>query len=208
MSTPSARRGIEMLRFFLPASLLLLSACSAVPASQSRDAQHNLAEIQARLAAAYLQEDRYGLALNKAEQAIAADPSYAPAYATLALIRIALRQDELAGEAYQKALHYAPQDPELQNAYGVYLCRRQAYATAEAAFLRAAQDPLYMTPVMALTNAGICASRAGAHEKAIGYLQQALQRDPQSSRAASALNALEQNDHEGRAQTTTLEVSR
>lgn len=208
MSIPSVRRGTEMLRLLLPMSLLLLAACSAAPTASSGDAQHNLAEIQARLASAYLQENRYALALDKAEQAIAADPQYAPAYATLALIRIALGQDELAGQAYQKALRYAPQDPELQNAYGVYLCRRQEYAAAEAAFLQAAQDPLYVTPAMAFTNAGICASHAGAHEQALQYLQQALQRDPQSTRAASALQALQQDASAASAPAPTFEVSR
>jgi len=207
MWIPSVRRATEMVRLLLPISLVLLTACSVAPTSPAGDAQHNLAEIQARLAAAYLQENRYALALDKAEQAVAADSHYAPAYATLALIRIALGQDELAGQAYQKALRYAPQDPELQNAYGVYLCRRQEYAAAEAAFLRAAQDPLYVTPAMALTNAGICASRAGAYEQATDYLQQALQRDPQSGRAASALSALHKNASDVQAQTTTLEVS-
>jgi type IV pilus assembly protein PilF len=208
MWIPFVQRGTEMLRLLFPISFLWLAACGATPTSPTGDAQHNLAEIQARLASAYLQENRYALALDKAEQAIAADPQYAPAYATLALIRIALGQDELAGQAYQKALRYAPQDPELQNAYGVYLCRRQEYAAAEAAFLQAAQDPLYVTPAMAYTNAGICASRAGAREQALQYLQQALQRDPQSTRAASALHALQQNASAAPAPTTTLEVTR
>ncbi|MGA1562007.1 MAG: tetratricopeptide repeat protein [Gammaproteobacteria bacterium] len=176
-----------------------------MPSSSSADAQHNLAEIQARLAAAYLQEGRYALALDKAEQAIAADARYAPAYSTLALIRIALGQDDLAGAAYTQALRYAPEDPELQNAYGVYLCRRGEYVAAETAFLRAIQDPLYVTPAMALTNAGICASRSGARDEAMRYLQQALQRDPQSMRAAAALNTvLGRSDQP---QETKLEVS-
>ena len=141
MSIRSVRLGTEMVRSLFLLSLVWLSACSVVPSSSSADAQHNLAEIQARLAAAYLQEGRYALALDKAEQAIAADARYAPAYSTLALIRIALGQDDLAGAAYTQALRYAPEDPELQNAYGVYLCRQQDYVRAEAAFMRAAQDP-------------------------------------------------------------------
>jgi type IV pilus assembly protein PilF len=205
MSIRSVRLGTEMVRSLFLLSLVWLSACSAVPSSSSADAQHNLAEIQARLAAAYLQEGRYALALDKAEQAIAADARYAPAYSTLALIRIALGQDDLAGAAYTQALRYAPEDPELQNAYGVYLCRRGEYVAAETAFLRAIQDPLYVTPAMALTNAGICASRSGARDEAMRYLQQALQRDPQSMRAAAALNTvLGRSDQP---QETKLEVS-
>jgi Tfp pilus assembly protein PilF len=61
---------------------------------------------------------------------------------------------------------------------------------------------------MAFTNAGICASRAGAREQAMQYLRQALQRDPQSSRAASALHALQQDASAAPAPTTTLEVAR
>ena len=47
------------------------------------------------------------------------------------------------------------------NNYGRFLCQNRRYEEAEAIFIRAADNPLYNTPEIPFTNAGICASASG-----------------------------------------------
>ncbi len=201
-------RALKMRNILKASLLLLLGGCASQGAPQHADSQRTLAEIQTRLAAAYLQEGRYALALDKAQQAVRADAGYAAAYSTLALIRSELGQDALAGEAYAQALSHAPEDPELQNAYGVYLCRQQDYSKADAAFMQAVANPLYATPAMALTNAGVCALQAKRQGEAQRYLQRALQIDPTAVRARQALDSISSEGHAAPAGDAQREVAR
>ena len=51
-------------------------------------------------------------------------------------------------------------------------------AASRALFQRAASNPRYATPAVALTNAGVCARGAGELDKAERNLRAALQKDP------------------------------
>ena len=67
-----------------------------------------------------------------------------------------------------------PDSPEAQNALGAFFCRNKQQAKGEEMFLKAAANPLYRTPFVAYTNAGVCARSAGNLEQAERYLRQAL----------------------------------
>ena len=69
---------------------------------------------------------------------------------------------------YRRATELAPSNGAAANAYAAFLCSRQnRWADAEAYFPRAAADSTYLTPEVALTNAGVCARDAGQAEAAV-----------------------------------------
>ncbi|HEU5443832.1 MAG TPA: tetratricopeptide repeat protein, partial [Steroidobacteraceae bacterium] len=52
--------------------------------------------------------------------------------------------------------HLAPKNPDFQNNYAVYLCSVGRVEEGVQTFLRAAHNPLYLTPELAYDNAGVC----------------------------------------------------
>ncbi|MEE9575609.1 MAG: type IV pilus biogenesis/stability protein PilW, partial [Gammaproteobacteria bacterium] len=59
-----------------------------------------------------------------------------------------------------------------------FLCRESRFDEAEAAFLKAANNPLYATPEIAYSNAGSCAMNQGKLDIAETYFRDALQKNP------------------------------
>lgn len=132
------------------------------------------AEIYVKLGIAYMREGQYAIALRKLKQGLAADPKSADAHNVIALLYERLGEGRLAEEHYIRAVQLEPDNPFVRNAWGSFLCQQKKYAEAEAQFKRAVQNPLYPTPWVATTNAGLCARRAGDMAKAEQYFRQAL----------------------------------
>ena len=135
----------------------------------------NRAKIHTELGASYFQAGNPAVALEELRIALAADSSYYPAYSTRGLVRTALKEYDKAESDFQQALNIAPNDPEVNNNYGWYLCQTGKERQSIAYFLNALKSPLYETPERAYANAGTCALRAGDAEGAQGYLLQAVQ---------------------------------
>lgn len=135
--------------------LLILAACNSTPAQQ--DATPAATYVQ--LGMHYFKEGEYKAALIKLKRALEIDPHSADAHGGIAILYEQLGNLELAGEHYQRAVQANPSDPGLQNNYGAYLCKVDRYQEAEAHFMAAIKDPLYSTPEVAHTNAGICARK-------------------------------------------------
>jgi type IV pilus assembly protein PilF len=64
-------------------------------------------------------------------------------------------------------------DP-FRNARGSYFCRLGRFQDALQDFEQALANPLYPTPWVALTNAGLCLERSGDEVKAENYYRRAL----------------------------------
>ena len=60
----------------------------------------------------------------------------------------------------------------------MFLCRQNRWSDAEPYFKRAADNPHYTTPEIALANAGVCALNAGDREKAEENFRAALTKNP------------------------------
>lgn len=135
------------------------------------------AEINTRLGLGYLERGQLEVALEKLQIAVMEDPGHVPAHFALALLFEQLGDERNADRHYRAADRLAPDDGGVQNAYGVYLCRKREFGEADRHFRRAMQDPFYGTPEVALTNAGSCARRAGDESQAIDYLREALNID-------------------------------
>jgi type IV pilus assembly protein PilF len=141
--------------------------------AQAIDARRR-AEIKTNLAVEYYQRGNMVVALEELRNAIKADPAYTAAYNVQGLVFMELREDAQARQAFETALRYTPNDPEILNNYGWFLCLRKEHERAMDFFKRAQANPLYATPEKPLLNAGLCARFAGQNGEAEESLRRAL----------------------------------
>lgn len=132
------------------------------------------AKIHTDLGAAYLQDGKMAIALEELRMATTADPGYAPAYNVLGLIHMYLRENLLAEDSFRQALRLAPDDSDILNNYGWFLCQTSREKESVAYFLKALKNPLYSTPIKPYLNAGMCSARARDDVAAEDYLIKAL----------------------------------
>jgi type IV pilus assembly protein PilF len=165
----------------LIAALLLIAGCSSqttvetgpVTDSNTLDARHR-AELHTALAGEYYARGNYAVALAETRLAIKDDSKYFAAYNMQALIYMELREDVPAREAFDQALHISPNNPEVLNNFGWFLCLRSETQRGVDMMIRAASDTLYPTPEKAWLSAGLCLRRAGRNEEAEDALRRAV----------------------------------
>lgn len=126
----------------------------------------------------YMNRGQYEVALGKLKKAVREDPTYAPAQTVLAVLYEQIGEQDLAGRHYKKAFEAAPKDGDVNNNYGVYLCKTGKEKEAIEHILLALEDPFYTSPAIALTNAGSCALGAGHYTQADEFLRRALKFEP------------------------------
>jgi type IV pilus assembly protein PilF len=167
-----------------------------VPDANEDSEERRRARIRTELATGYYQQRNMSVALDELRQAIAADGSYAPAFGLLGLIYMDLRENSKADESFQRALKLAPNDSELNNNYGWFLCQTERSKQSFDYFIRATRNPLYPTPDKPLHNAGICALRAGDETLGETYLKQSFQANSRNPVAMFQLSEfyLKRND--------------
>lgn len=162
------------------------SAASVIPESTEETEQRRRARIRLELASKYYQQGNYTVALDELRQALEVDPGYAPAYGMLGLVYMDLGDRDRAEDSFQRALQLRPNDPDLNNGYGWFLCQTGREQRSIEFFERALRDPLYRTPAKPLHNAGICSLRLGDEAQAEKYFLRAFEVDP--SNAIAMLN--------------------
>jgi type IV pilus assembly protein PilF len=135
----------------------------------------NPADVYIQLAVEYLRNNTYSVALQNAKKAVIVSPDYATAHNVLGVVYQRIGEREQAEKHFRKAVALDPRDPFALNAYGGFLCAGKRFDEADAMFRRALENPLYQTPWVALTNAGMCAAQAGRRDQAEAYLRKGLQ---------------------------------
>lgn len=164
-------------------AMALLAGCGALPpagvatdgaaaAPQSNAAAR--ARIHTELAAGYLARGQFSVALASVNQALGADPGFAPAHSILGLIRAELREDAQAEQALRRAIALQPSFSEAHNNLGHFLCQKGRTEEGLRHLEEALKNPLYATPEKALTNAGQCSLRRGDVAAAERHFQRAL----------------------------------
>lgn len=151
---------------------------SVMPPTAEESDQRRRARIRLELAASYYQQGNYNVALEELRQSLAIDPGYAPAYGMLGVIYMDLDDRARAEESFQRALRIAPDDSELNNNYGWFLCQTGRERASIEHFQRALRNPLYATPARPMHNAGICSMRVGDEAAAEAWFQRSFQVDP------------------------------
>ena len=146
----------------------------SVPRNQNSTDPKNRAKIHTELGAMYFQAGNMSVALDELRIALEADSSYVQAYSVRGLVYARLREAARAEADFRRALELSPNDPEVNNNYGWYLCDTGKERQSIAYFLNALKSSLYETPDRAYANAGTCALKAGDLDGAQNYLLQAL----------------------------------
>lgn len=159
-------------------AVCFLAGCAS--SSQVDDSESDArksAELNTQLGREYMSRGQYEIALEKLKKAVASDDDFAPAHTMLAVLYETIGEDENAGEHYAAAVKADPENGDVNNNYGSFLCRTGTTRGVDRYFEAALDDPFYRTPAVAMANAGNCAMKRGDQEKAEAYLRQALAYD-------------------------------
>jgi type IV pilus assembly protein PilF len=138
------------------------------------------AEIRLQLAASYYQNRQYQVAIDEANRALELDPKLAMGYSILGLIYMELDDRSLAEQNFNRALRLDPDNSEINNNYGWFLCRTGRERGSIDYFQRAAANRLYTTPALAWRNAGICSMQVKEYAAAEGFLRRSFELDAAS----------------------------
>jgi type IV pilus assembly protein PilF len=144
------------------------------------EAEHErqrVAETNVQLGLGYLKQGRVQGALEKLQKALDAEPDYAEAHSSIALVYEELQENDRAAKHFERALELNPDDGATHNNYAVFLCHIGKAKEAEPHFLAAIKSRGYPTPERAYENLGICAMETD-RAKAETYLRKALQMNP------------------------------
>ncbi len=158
---------------------MVLMACTSANSSSPNDSKPVVADplsrarVHTELAALYYQQGSMKTALDELATAVKIDPQYAPAYSMLGLVYMQLGEPGPADQNFQKAVSLAPNDPDIRNNYGLFLCDTRKYQKGLTQLDAALANPLYNTPMRALDNAARCAQDMGDAALASRYRQQA-----------------------------------
>lgn len=188
--------GVNKLSFGKLGLIALLSILAAGCASQQQKETEAL-NLKARarshtdLGAVYFQQRQLDVALEEFTLATKIDPDFGLAYNGLGLVHTALGQDDLAERNFRKALQLEPNNSESHNNFGSFLCGRNRIDESVKEFMEAVKNPLYATPAIAYTNAGICSLRKQDTVNAEIYFQRALEIDPLAALAAYQLASIQ-----------------
>ena len=152
------------------------------------------AQIRTELAAGYYERGQMDIALEELGNAKSINPSYPKIYNVYGLVYAMLGERTKAEENFKQALSLAPNDSEIRENWGAFLCGTGHPREALPEFERVLKDPLYKTPEIALINAGKCSAALGDGKAADEYLRRALTVSPGNPIAAYNLALLAYRD--------------
>jgi type IV pilus assembly protein PilF len=148
------------------------------------------AMIRTELAAGYYERGQMDIALEELGNARALDPTYPKIYNIYGLVYAMLGERVKAEESFRHAIALAPNDSEIRENWGAYLCGTGRAREAMPEFEQVLRDPLYKSPEIALINAGKCSVELGQTKNADEYFRRALAASPGNPIAAYNLALL------------------
>jgi type IV pilus assembly protein PilF len=148
------------------------------------------AAINVQLALEYMRLDKLAISREFIERALGQDPHNADVQATAGLVYERLEDMPKAERAFSAAAHLGRKDPSIENMYAGFLCRTHKVAEGEKLFRKVAHDPSYLTPEVALVNAGVCVHSAGDNIGAERYFREALNIHPNMAEGLFQLASL------------------
>jgi len=169
------------MRIALAAATLLLAACASQSTTETKQVTDNTpadgrrrAEVHTALAGEYYSRGNFPVALSETRLAIKDDPGYYGAYNMQALVLMELKEDGPARESFAQAMKLAPNNAEVLNNYGWFLCTRNEGARGLEFIQKASTDRMYPTPEKAFLSAGMCLKRMGRTAEAEEQLRRAV----------------------------------
>jgi type IV pilus assembly protein PilF len=152
-----------------------------LPTLSDQTSDQKRAQIRLQLAIGYFEQKQYTVALDEIKQALTSNPNFADAFSVRALIYMDMGETRLADENFQTAMRLAPNNPDLSNNYGWYLCQNERAGESIAYFEAALKNRSYQSPAKALNNAGMCSLKLrtpAGQAAAERYLTQSFQLEP------------------------------
>jgi type IV pilus assembly protein PilF len=179
--------------------LLALCACASQPEGPQADTgqivgevgdPRNRARIHVELAGVYYERSNFAIALEELRAAAAADVNYAPTYMMFGLVYTELREKGLAQSNLERALQLSPNDGDINQHYGWFLCQNGRESESIRYFLQAIRNPLYQTPWRSYSSAGVCSMRTKNIKDAEEFFARALKMEPDEPTALLQLGQI------------------
>jgi len=172
---------------------LMLAGCVTTASNSNQSVEQSpayRAKLHTELGATYFSRGAYVVALHELNTAISDDEDYAPAYGMLGLVYFHFHENDKAEINFRKALTLTPNDPDLLNNYGWFVCQARDPSKSISYFRHAWENPLYATPEKAYDNGGVCALKMGNPSAADEDFHEALKANPQDAIAIYQLAEL------------------
>ena len=185
----SARKTKFVLGFVAACACLALSGCASHKEAEKK--QNDASTYNTQLGISYLRQGDIPLAKEKLDRALKENPENPQVHSARAMLFDRLGQPAQADAEFKEALRLAPDDPDVNNNYAVYLCQAGRATDGVKRFETVARNALYRTPWVAFTNAGVCLRAAKRYPEAIRNFKQALAIHPNFAEAAYQLGDLE-----------------
>lgn len=121
-----------------------------------------LSKIKTQMAMEFVKRQDFRGAKQAVAEAIRANPNEPQAWVVSGYVHQLLREYPQADQSMRRAIALRPNDSDLKNNYGWFLCdAMKRYQESYPYFEQAIADPTYPTPHIAYFNLGVCKGRAG-----------------------------------------------
>jgi len=184
------------MRSILIIVVLLLSACVSEPRPDGFKDKDDFDQIEAAktrisLGLTYLNSGNYSQAKFNLDKALQFAPRLADAHFSMAYYYQKVGELELAEEFFQEAIDRAPNNPDIANSYGAFLCQNGKYQKAKKYFLKAVNSSNYVSTAETFENLALCSQSQGEIDDAITYLQSAINHQPSRGKSLLLLARLQ-----------------
>ncbi|NOI82481.1 type IV pilus biogenesis/stability protein PilW [Vibrio tubiashii] len=178
------------MRLIILVSTLILTGCMTSTQIKNTDAQQR-SEARIELGIGYMQKGDMRKARENLEQALIHSPNYYRAQLSIAHYYEQVGETQSAESFYKKALKRHPNNGDVLNNYGTFLCKQGEFTLADKYFNQAIQQQNYYLTSTSYENAALCAMKAQQTDQAISYFKRALDFEPDRVRSALTLAELE-----------------
>ena len=154
------------------------SSEQAVPYDLDTGEKADAAESYVQAGFGHLNAGNYAVAEQRFERALKLKPGFYLAHMAFGLLYSRTEQWDLAKASYEKALKAEPDDHDLLNNYGQFLCQRDDIDYAAKLLLKSAKNKFNEQAQVPYTNLAACMISADRKDDAAEYLLQALRKAP------------------------------
>lgn len=190
---------MSYIRSIILSLVLLISACASQNGTNGIGNSGNFDQLEAAktrisLGLTYLKNGNYSQAKFNLDKALQYAPRLADAHYSMAYYYQVVGENALAEAAYQEALDRAPNNPDIANTYGAFLCQQGKYETAKSYFLEAVNSNNYVSTAETYENLALCSQSQGQVGDAITYLSQAIKHQPNRGKSLFLLAQLQASE--------------
>ncbi|MYM58423.1 type IV pilus biogenesis/stability protein PilW [Vibrio sp. OCN044] len=180
------------MQIFIVLAALLLTACTASLSSDNLDSTQRLkADARITLGMNYMQRSHMVKAKQNFQMALEHAPKYYRSHIAMARYFDTVSDYEKAHKWYKNALRSEPNNGQVLNDYGSFLCKRSQFKLAQMQFTKAMALDDYYHIADVYQNSALCWLKEGQPEQAITHFRHTLARDPNRPQTLLNLAKLE-----------------